>query len=204
MAREAIRICGDRGCVIGLDLSENMLAIARRALGIGTVRARGEELPIASESMDFVSMGYALRHMADLGRAFAEFHRVLRPGGTLLILEIGRPPGAPVRALARLYLGRIVPALCRVRGSGTEAGRLMQYYWDTIEACVAPSVILDALACAGFDGGVPDVVGPVPGVFGAQADELNAPAQRPGAASDHMEIDRAFCFGHSAGPAGRA
>jgi demethylmenaquinone methyltransferase/2-methoxy-6-polyprenyl-1,4-benzoquinol methylase len=51
-----------------------------------------EALPLADASVDFVSMGYALRHVRDLAIAFAEFGRVLRPGGRLLILEIGAGP----------------------------------------------------------------------------------------------------------------
>jgi demethylmenaquinone methyltransferase/2-methoxy-6-polyprenyl-1,4-benzoquinol methylase len=51
--------------------------------------------------VDFVSMGYALRHVADLGVAFAEYRRVLRPGGRVLLLEIGRPEGRVARSRSR-------------------------------------------------------------------------------------------------------
>jgi hypothetical protein len=69
---------------------------------------------------------------------------VLKPGGTALLLEIVRPEGARAHGLALIYIGRIVPTLCRGLTSGREARNLMRYYWDTIEACVAPSVVLDA------------------------------------------------------------
>ena len=150
VAREAVRLVGDPALVTGLDLSENMLAIARRAVGIHAVQGRAEALPIADASVDFLSMGYALRHVPDLAAAFAEFRRVLRAGSTVLLLEIGRPDTRWQEALACLYLGRIVPTLCRLLGPGGEAARLMHYYWDTIETCVPPATILDALAAAGF------------------------------------------------------
>jgi demethylmenaquinone methyltransferase/2-methoxy-6-polyprenyl-1,4-benzoquinol methylase len=150
VAREAVRITGRPGDVIGLDLSEGMLAEAKRSLAIPLIQARAEALPLGDASIDFVSMGYALRHVADLAIAFAEYHRVLRPGGNLLLLEIGRPDSRLGYAAVRSYLGRVVPALSRLAGAGTRAETLMRYYWDTIDACVPPAVIQRSLAQAGF------------------------------------------------------
>lgn len=150
VAREAVRILGDRGHVIGLDVSERMLAEARRYCDIALVRGRAEQIPLADCSIDFVSLGYALRHLAELGAAFGELHRVLRPGGRLLLLEIGRPRSPLGRRLARLWFGGLAPALCRLAAPGSETRRLMRYFWDTVDQCVAPEVILDQLAAAGF------------------------------------------------------
>jgi demethylmenaquinone methyltransferase / 2-methoxy-6-polyprenyl-1,4-benzoquinol methylase len=150
VAREAVRVTGRPGDVIGLDLSEGMLAEARRSLAIPLIQARAEALPLGDASVDFVSMGYALRHVADLSIAFAEYHRVLRPGGNLLLLEIGRPDSRLAYAVARFYLGWVVPALSRWAGAGSRAVTLMRYYWDTIDACVSPAVIQRSLTQAGF------------------------------------------------------
>ncbi|MFT8243691.1 class I SAM-dependent methyltransferase [Roseomonas sp. BN140053] len=152
VAREAARVVGDPGAVTGLDPSRGMLAEARRQLpGIGLVQGRAEALPLPDGSVDFLSMGYALRHVAELGAAFAEYRRVLRPGGTVLLLEIGRPEGRRAHAAARFYLGTVVPALCRLTAPRGRAGTLMQYYWDTIEACVPADTILHHLAASGFE-----------------------------------------------------
>jgi demethylmenaquinone methyltransferase/2-methoxy-6-polyprenyl-1,4-benzoquinol methylase len=151
VAVEAARVLGDPAAVTGLDLSEGMLAEARRRLGgIKLVQARAEALPVADGSVDFVSMGYALRHVPDLGVAFAEYRRVLRPGGRVLLLEIGRPDGKVAQAALKAYLGRVVPALCRWIAPRRRAGQLMDYYWDTIEACVPAEAILRHLRAAGF------------------------------------------------------
>ena len=152
VAREAARILGNPADVIGLDLSAGMLAEARRQLGgaLPLLRARAEALPLRDGSVDFVCMGYALRHVANLAATFAEYRRVLRPGGRLLLLEIARPEGRLAQASARFYLGRLVPALARLAGGGTDAATLMRYYWDTIESCVAPAVIERAMASAGL------------------------------------------------------
>lgn len=150
VAREAVGITGRPADVIGLDVSEGMLAEARRLLPIPLIQGRAEALPVGGASLDFLSMGYALRHVADLAVAFAEFHRVLRPGGALLLLEIGRPDGRLAQAALRAYLGRVVPAICRLTTPRGRSGTLMDYYWDTIEACVPAATILRHLTGAGF------------------------------------------------------
>lgn len=150
VAGQAVEITGSKDKVIGLDLSEGMLAEARRALNIPLVQGRMEELPLAGGSVDFISMGYALRHVADLTTAFREFHRVLRPEGTLVLLEIGQPRTAFSRALLRLYLGRVLPLLSRWTTGKSEAQTLMSYYWDTIESCVDADTITEAMKGAGF------------------------------------------------------
>src|SRR3954470_12091956 len=116
VAREAVRITGRPSDVVGLDVSEGMLAQARRQLAIPLVQGRAEALPFADGSVDFVSIGYALRHVADLSDAFVEFLRILKPGGRLLILEVGRPRNRIGYAMLRSYLGRVVPTLSRRLG----------------------------------------------------------------------------------------
>lgn len=150
VAREAAGLVGPAGRVTGLDPSLGMLAQTRRLLGISCIQGRAEALPVADGSVDFVSMGYALRHVPDLVVAFREFHRVLRPGGTVLVLEIGRPAGRAAYALTRFYLGRVVPALCRLATPRGATGTLMSYYWDTIDNCVPAERIEAALVEAGF------------------------------------------------------
>jgi demethylmenaquinone methyltransferase/2-methoxy-6-polyprenyl-1,4-benzoquinol methylase len=150
VAREAIGILGRAQDVIGLDLSAGMLHEARAAGANPLVQARAEALPLADASVDLVSMGYALRHVHDLVGTFREYHRVLRPGGRVLLLEIDQPASAVALTLLRFYLGRVVPGLSRVIGRGERDGRMMQYFWDTIDACVPPETITGALAQVGF------------------------------------------------------
>jgi demethylmenaquinone methyltransferase/2-methoxy-6-polyprenyl-1,4-benzoquinol methylase len=151
IARAALRVTGYVD-VIGLDVSQSMLAEARRALNLPLIQGSAEQLPVANESVDFVSMGYALRHVSDLSCAFQEFWRVLRPGGALLLLEIGRPDGELQHRLAAWYLGRVVPLLCRCLMPRTRSATLMRYFWDTIEHCVPQQVIVDQLVASGFIG----------------------------------------------------
>jgi len=149
LAAHSQGIVGSGGRVAALDPSIGML---RQAAGRGVrlrIRGLAEQLPFRGERFDLLSMGYALRHVTDLRAAFGEFRRVLRRGGKLLLLEITPPPSPVAFRLVKLYLGGAVPLVARLRG-GRTAQELMRYYWDTIERCVQPAVILDALAQSGF------------------------------------------------------
>lgn len=136
--------------VIGLDPSMGMLRENQKRRSVGLVQARGETLPFADNSFDFISMGYALRHVEDLGVLFREFGRVLRPGGRVLILEISRPQSRIGFAIASFYLGRVLPAAVRWVTRNPEAGRLMKFYWATIAECVPAATILTALKDSGL------------------------------------------------------
>lgn len=148
VGRSARQIVGDTGAVFGLDASMGMLAQARVGGGLDLVQAYAEALPIRDQSLDFVSMGYALRHVADLVATFEEYRRVLKPGGRLMILEITRPRARVPYLFTRLYMSAALPVIARLRGR--KAQTLMQYFWDTIDQCVSPEEILQALVEAGF------------------------------------------------------
>lgn len=150
VAREALRLIGPSGQLIGVDPSPGMMDQVGIA-GIELLQGRAEALPRADASADFVSLGYALRHLADVSAAFAEFHRVLRPGGRVLVLEITRPRGRFANAALKGYMRALVPLLARLVGRRHDSAELWRYYWDTIEACIAPEAVLGALRAAGFD-----------------------------------------------------
>ncbi|MCC8998984.1 MAG: class I SAM-dependent methyltransferase [Candidatus Contendobacter sp.] len=150
VARQALAIVGDRQAVVGLDISAGMLVEVRRQLDLPLIQGLMEQLPVADACFDLVSMGYALRHVTDLNATFREFHRVLKPGGVLLILEIARPAQRWRRALLKFYLGRLIPLLGRLTTGQRDMQTLMRYYWDTIEHCVPPETIIQAIRDAGF------------------------------------------------------
>jgi demethylmenaquinone methyltransferase/2-methoxy-6-polyprenyl-1,4-benzoquinol methylase len=150
VSREAITILGDAKQILGLDPSEGMLAQLVTSVPIRVLRATGEQLPLADSSFDFLSVGYALRHMSDLSAALSEFRRVLKPGGTVCLLEITAPQKRVARALARAYFRGIVPLLTRLAARDSKTPLLWKYYWDTIDACIPPSRVIEAMTQAGF------------------------------------------------------
>ena len=150
VAHAATRILRKPGAVVGLDPSSGMLRQAQKTLAIPLVQGTVEELPFANDHFDFLSMGYALRHVADLGVAFRQCLRVLRPGGRILILEITPPRSVVGHHVFRAYFEKVLPRVTRLSTGSAEAELLMQYYWDTIAHCVPPDMILGVLRSSGF------------------------------------------------------
>ena len=151
VAREAVRIVGDPHKVVGVDASIGMLRSPSRPPDIAAVQGMAEQLPFVSDRFDFLSMGFALRHMSDLSIVFAEFYRVLKRGGTVCVLEITRPKGRAASSVLKAYMRGVIPFLSRFAGSHRKTEQLFKYYWDTIEACVSPERVVGALRHAGFD-----------------------------------------------------
>lgn len=149
-ARQANLLVGESGQVIGVDPSAGMIARAQVPEQVKLLIGSAESIPAASASSDFLSMGYALRHIGDLATAFKEFLRVLVPGGRICLLEITPPQKRLPRALLKTYMRRVVPFMAQHLGADPESPRLMRYYWDTIEACAPPQAILQAIRDAGF------------------------------------------------------
>lgn len=148
LAREALTLTGR---VIGLDVSEAMLAIAQRNLGIPLIQAAAETLPLRPGIADYVTMGYALRHVADLPTAFAEVMRILRPGGAMVLLEVSAPRNKILRALTSFFAGSLIPRLSGLVMRDTRARALMQYHWQTMLSYVPPDSVIQAMKDCGFE-----------------------------------------------------
>jgi demethylmenaquinone methyltransferase/2-methoxy-6-polyprenyl-1,4-benzoquinol methylase len=149
-AREAAELAGPTGRVTGVDPSAGMMEQAMVRSGVQLLRGCAEAIPSAPDAADFVSMGYALRHIEDFDAAFREFLRVLVPGGRVCILEITPPRGRMARAALKAYMRGVVPWMAKWLSSHRDTPELMRYYWDTIEACASPLSILDGMQEAGF------------------------------------------------------
>lgn len=145
-----LELVGPAGRVIAVDPSPGMLAELRKKVSVQVIEAFAEAMPLPDAQADFLSMGYALRHVGDLGRAFSEYHRVLRPGGKVCLMEISRPQSRLLRSLMWFHIAVLVPLLARLTGRHADVRRLWAYYGDTIEAAIDPETILQALRDAGF------------------------------------------------------
>ncbi len=119
---------GPQGRLVAADFSRAMLAIARQRLARGGAGAQGAHgihgtaaplllcadamrLPFRTGSFDFITIGYGLRNVTDLAACLDELYRVLRPGGVLGSLDVGKVRNRWLRPLAEFYLFRIVPRI---------------------------------------------------------------------------------------------
>lgn len=150
VANAAAEIVGDPRLVIGVDPSAGMMAQARLPQEVRLLHGKAESLPLPDGSADFLSMGFALRHVGGLDAAFREFRRVLAPGGRLLIMELTRPEGRVANVLLKTYLRTVVPTVARLSARSRETPKMWRYYWDTIEACVPPVSVMEQLRSAGL------------------------------------------------------
>src|SRR3712207_2996567 len=105
---------------IACDFSQGMLR-AGAARPVPKVAGDAMALPLADESVDGVVISFGLRNVADPGAALAEFRRVTRPGGALVVCEFSSPTWPPFRTVYSEYLMRALPRIARAVSSDPEA-----------------------------------------------------------------------------------
>jgi demethylmenaquinone methyltransferase/2-methoxy-6-polyprenyl-1,4-benzoquinol methylase len=117
--------------VTGVDPSAGMLATAGDRLGdtVELVEARAESLPFPDASFDALTFTYLLRYVDDPEATLAELARVVRPGGTIAMLEFGLPRGV-WRPLWELWVRIGLPT----------AGRLISPAWHDAGRILGPSI----------------------------------------------------------------
>ncbi len=150
VAAQECMITGDPTLVTGIDPSPGMMAAGKLPKTMLLMEGRAESLPFPDNHFDFLSMGYALRHISDLSVAFVEFERVLKPGGRLCILEITRPQSGFGRWLLKSYMRGVIPLLTRFVSRKKDTATIWRYFWDSIEACVPPEKVIVTLNAAGL------------------------------------------------------
>jgi demethylmenaquinone methyltransferase/2-methoxy-6-polyprenyl-1,4-benzoquinol methylase len=139
--------------VVGIDQSPEMLAEARRRLGdrVELVAGRAESLPFEDASFDALTFTYLLRYVADPAATLAELARVVRPGGTIAMLEFGLPRGI-WRPLWELYVRVGLPGLGRLISPGWhEVGRFLGPSIRDFHRRFPPSELLALWSQAGID-----------------------------------------------------
>ena len=140
--------------VMGVDLSEAMLAVARRkveARGLDNriVLERGdaEHLDVADASVDAATVAFGVRNFGDLAAGLRELARTIKPGGKVVILEFSRPRNRVFRALYEFYSYKILP---RIGGLVSRDKRAYEYLPASVGEFPAPAVFLEMMEKAGF------------------------------------------------------
>ncbi len=142
--------------VIGVDIAEEMLSLGRkkvenRGLG-GTIALRhgeAEHLEFAGGTFDAAMVAFGARNFEDLDMGIREMHRVLRPGGMVLVLEFSRPRLFPFKQIYLFYFKRILPLVGRSLSRHNEA---YTYLPATVLRFPEGADFLGVLGRAGFTG----------------------------------------------------
>jgi demethylmenaquinone methyltransferase/2-methoxy-6-polyprenyl-1,4-benzoquinol methylase len=149
LAHELLPYVRPNGRVVGIDFSSAMLELARvREPGIEFRLGDVISLSEPDCSIDAITIGFGLRNILDRQIALREMHRVLRPGGRLVILEFAPPKRGPMMGAYRLYLGRLMPALVGM-GRRDEANAY-RYLAGSVAAFFDPAELTAQLEAAGF------------------------------------------------------
>lgn len=103
----------EQGCTVtGVDISEEMLAIAKRKAPQATyMLADAEQLPFEDSSFDAVTCAFGVRNFVHLEQGLSEMLRVLKPGGTMVILELATPDNILIKPFYNLYTKHLIPWL---------------------------------------------------------------------------------------------
>lgn len=150
VARAFMKILNSPDQIVCVEPSAGMIAESKKTVPAVHHQGTAEALPVGDEAFDFLTMGFAVRHVDDLDAAFREFRRVLRDGGKLLIMDVTKPDSAMGRFWFRLYFKHLLPFLSLVSTGDRESHRLMKYYWDTMDQMIAPDDLTRLLTEAGF------------------------------------------------------
>ena len=108
MSRMALAEANGDATIVMCDPIPEMLAKVKNYIGTGnqSILSSGvfEYLPFRADTFDVVMCGYSLRDAIQLRQAISEMHRILKGGGRLIIVDLGKPDGAFQRALVSGYL----------------------------------------------------------------------------------------------------
>ena len=126
-AFEAIKILKPEK-VVGVDISEGMLNVARRKIeerNLGAVfsvqTGDSEKLQFENDHFDAITVAFGVRNYENLEKGLADMYRVLKPEGKIVILEFSKPQQFPVKQAYNFYFLRILPVFGKLFSKDSRA-----------------------------------------------------------------------------------
>ena len=154
LARRFAGQIGSDGHVVLADINASMLQEGRRRLtdagvagNLSIAQVDAQALPFATDTFDIVTIAFGLRNVTDKAAALESMHRVLKPGGTMLILELSQPVEA-LRPAYDLYSFKVLPALGKLV-AGDEGS--YRYLAESIRMHPDQDTLIDMMSAAGFE-----------------------------------------------------
>ena len=155
-AEVAIEICKHHpgAKVVGIDFSPKMLTIGQKKVTSRNLASRihlslgdGRGLPVLSGCFDAATIAFGIRNIQERDQALAEFYRILKPGGQLLIMEFDLPDDIILGTVYRLYFDYIMPPLGNLLSRTNYA---YSYLADSVHGFPGEREFLQELGEAGF------------------------------------------------------
>lgn len=154
LAFNAAKIAGAKARIVGLDLSMQMIRLAqhkrsraRRGANTTFVQASALDAPIKGGIFDGAMTAFVLRNVSDLPRFFAEAHRLLKPGGKFVSLDMFPPSSGWFSSLYAVYFYRLMPWIGGLLSNDRQA---YQYLSDSVRQFHAPESVASMIEQAGF------------------------------------------------------
>ncbi|HEY3654772.1 MAG TPA: bifunctional demethylmenaquinone methyltransferase/2-methoxy-6-polyprenyl-1,4-benzoquinol methylase UbiE [Steroidobacteraceae bacterium] len=154
LALGMLRQVGKEGRVVLSDINSSMLEVGRdRLLDLGFVGnveclvADAERLPFDDNSFDCLTIAFGLRNVTDKAAALRSMHRVLKPGGQLLVLEFSTPVAPGLKPLYDAYSFNVLPMLGRWIADDAASYR---YLAESIRMHPNQETLLEMVRTAGF------------------------------------------------------
>jgi demethylmenaquinone methyltransferase/2-methoxy-6-polyprenyl-1,4-benzoquinol methylase len=148
------RIVGPAGRVVLADINDSMLKVGRDKLidhgivgNVDYVQANAETLPFPDNHFDCVSIAFGLRNVTDKDAALRSMHRVLKPGGRLLVLEFSKPQHAALGKLYDMYSFTALPLLGKLIANDADSYR---YLAESIRMHPDQETLRGMMESAGF------------------------------------------------------
>ena len=149
----AVALARSGADVVAADFSPGMIAEGRRRHGgipnLTFVEADATNLPFADDEFDVVTMSFGLRNVADVAGALAEFRRVTKRGGRLVVSEFSRPTNALVRTAYQRVVLQALPRIAKRVSSDPES---YVYLAESIQAWPDQEGLAERLRDAGWAG----------------------------------------------------
>ncbi|PTB83205.1 bifunctional demethylmenaquinone methyltransferase/2-methoxy-6-polyprenyl-1,4-benzoquinol methylase UbiE [Pseudidiomarina aestuarii] len=149
------RRVGPTGEVVLADINEAMLEVGKdklRNLGIVSnvsyQQANAEELPFEDDTFDIITIAFGLRNVTDKQKALESMHRVLKPGGRLLVLEFSKPEPPMLSQMYDFYSFNILPKMGQVIAGDAES---YQYLAESIRMHPDQETLKGMMETAGYE-----------------------------------------------------
>jgi demethylmenaquinone methyltransferase/2-methoxy-6-polyprenyl-1,4-benzoquinol methylase len=145
---------GRRVSVTGLDFSPGMLALARDKIrpkqrsNLSLLAGNALALPFGGESFHALTIAFGIRNIQDKAGALKAFYDILKPGGTVLVLELATPGTARLRKAYLTYFQQILPLIGRFFSKHRFA---YSYLPDSVARFPSPAQFMNTMRSAGFE-----------------------------------------------------